>query len=70
MYLLQINKRKGESKMKLKSFIAHSVAKLAMIAAKEASGTASWYGSGQPKEPEVLKDYFLNAKDTKKLDKQ
>lgn len=56
--------------MKLKSFIAHSVAKLAMIAAKEASGTASWYGSGQPKEPEVLKDYFLNAKDTKKLDKQ
>lgn len=56
--------------MKIKSFIAHSVAKLVMIAAKEASGTASWYGSGQPEEPEVLKAYFSNVKDIKKLDKQ
>ena len=56
--------------MKFKSFNAHSVAKLVMIAAKEASGTASWYGSGQPKEPEVLKAYFSNVKDIEKLDKQ
>ena len=54
--------------MKFKSFNAHSVAKLVMIA--EASGTASWYGSGQPKEPEVLKAYFSNVKDIEKLDKQ
>jgi cyclic lactone autoinducer peptide len=56
--------------MKIKSFIVHSVAKLVMIAAKEASGTASWYGSGQPEEPEVLKAYFSNVKDIEKLDKQ
>ncbi len=56
--------------MKFKSFNAHSVAKLVMIAAKEASGTASWYGSGQPKKPEVLKAYFSNVKDIEKLDKQ
>lgn len=41
--------------MKIKSFIAHSVAKLVMIAAKEA---------------EVLKAYFSNVKDIEKLDKQ
>lgn len=44
--------------MKLKKMIAKSVAKLALIAAKEASGTASWYGSCQPKEPKNLKDYI------------
>lgn len=48
--------------MKLKSFIAHSVAKLAMIAAKEASGTASWYGSCQPKEPKNLEKYVKKRK--------
>ena len=44
--------------MDLKNIVAESIAKLAMVAAKEASGTASWYGSGQPKEPESLKTYF------------
>lgn len=48
--------------MKLKTFIADSVAKLAMIAAKEASGTASWYGSYQPKEPKILNEYINKRK--------
>jgi cyclic lactone autoinducer peptide len=53
---------RGETKMKLKTFIAHSFAKLAIIAAKEASGTASWYGSFQPKEPKNLEKYVKKSR--------
>lgn len=45
--------------MKFKKIIGKSVAKIALIAAKEASGTASWYGSCQPKEPRNLREYFI-----------
>ncbi|OUP74626.1 hypothetical protein B5F08_11915 [Anaeromassilibacillus sp. An172] len=48
--------------MNLKKIIGKSVAKLALMAAKEASGTASWYGSCQPKEPKNLKDYINKRK--------
>lgn len=48
--------------MKLTNFIADFIAKVALIAAKEASGTASWYGSCQPKEPKNIKEYIKNNK--------
>lgn len=54
--LLIYSIEKEELKMRLSKFIANSIAKLALVAAKEASGTASWYGSGQPKEPKNLKE--------------
>lgn len=38
-------------KMKKTNLIARTIAKVALIAVKEASGTASWYDSYQPKEP-------------------
>lgn len=44
--------------MKLTNYIAKIITKLALIAAKEASGTASWYGSCQPKEPINLTEYI------------
>lgn len=56
--LIYLLLNKGGIIMDLKNIVAESIAKLAMVAAKEASGTASWYGSGQPKEPESLKTYF------------
>ena len=48
--------------MKLTDFIADFIAKVALIAAKEASGTASWYGSCQPKEPKNIKKMLQNKK--------
>ncbi len=47
--------------MKVSKVIARYVAKLSLIAAKEASGTASWYGSCQPKEPKMLKEYIKKS---------
>ena len=40
--LLIYSIEKEELKMRLSKFIANSIAKLALVAAKEASGTASW----------------------------
>lgn len=51
-------------KMKKTNLIARTIAKVALIAVKEASGTASWYGSYQPKEPKKLKEY-INKRKTK-----
>lgn len=51
-------------KMKKTNLIAHTIAKVALIAVKEASGTASWYGSYQPKEPKKLNEY-INKRKTK-----
>lgn len=48
--------------MKLTNFIADFIAKVALIAVKEASGTASWYGSCQPKEPKNIKKMLQNKK--------
>lgn len=48
--------------MKKTNLIARSIAKVALIAAKEASGTASWYGSYQFREPKKLKDYINKRK--------
>ncbi len=48
--------------MKKTNLIAHSIAKVALIAVREASGTASWYGSYQPKEPKILKEYINKRK--------
>lgn len=48
--------------MKITNVIAHSIAKIASIAVREASGTASWYGSYQPKEPKKLKEYINKRK--------
>ena len=49
-------------KMKKTNLIARTIAKVALIAVKEASGTASWYGSYQPKEPKKLKEYISKRK--------
>lgn len=51
-------------KMKKTNLIARTIAKVALIAVKEASGTASWYGSYQPKEPKKLNEY-INKRKTK-----
>lgn len=51
--------------MKITNVIARSIAKIASIAAREAFGTASWYGSYQPKEPATLED-FVKKRDKKK----
>ncbi len=48
--------------MKVSKVIARYVAKLTLIAAKEACGTASWYGSCQPKEPKMLIKYINKNK--------
>ena len=48
--------------MKKTNLFALTIAKVALIAVKEASGTASWYGSYQPKEPKKLKDYISKRK--------
>ena len=50
--------------MKKTNLIARTIAKVALIAVKEASGTASWYGSYQPKEPKKLNEY-INKRKTK-----
>lgn len=51
-------------KIKKTNLIARTIAKVALIAVKEASGTASWYGSYQPKEPKKLNEY-INKRKTK-----
>jgi len=51
-------------KMKKTNLISRTIAKVALIAVKEASGTASWYGSYQPKEPKKLNEY-INKRKTK-----
>lgn len=51
-------------KMKKTNLIARTIAKVALIAVKEASGTASWYGSYQLKEPKKLNEY-INKRKTK-----
>ena len=51
-------------KMKKTNLIARTIAKVALIAVKEASGTALWYGSYQPKEPKKLNEY-INKRKTK-----
>lgn len=51
-------------KMKKTNLIARTIAKVALIAVKEASRTASWYGSYQPKEPKKLNEY-INKRKTK-----
>lgn len=48
--------------MKKTNLIARTIAKVALIAVKEASGSASWYGSYQPKEPKKLKEYINRRK--------
>lgn len=50
--------------MKKTNLIARTIAKVALIAVKEASGTASWYGSYKPKEPKKLNEY-INKRKTK-----
>ncbi|WP_419574633.1 cyclic lactone autoinducer peptide [Ruminococcus sp.] len=50
--------------MKKTNLIARTIAKVALIAVKEASRTASWYGSYQPKEPKKLNEY-INKRKTK-----
>ncbi len=42
--------------MKIKKQSANVIAKIAKTAAKEASGTASWFGAHQFKEPKNLKE--------------
>lgn len=49
--------------MKKTNLFALTIAKVALIAVKEASGTASWYGSYQPKEPKKLKEYISKVKE-------
>lgn len=41
--------------MKLKKNTADLLAKVAETAAKSAAGSASWWGTHQPKEPKELK---------------
>ena len=60
--MANVNIKKREIKMKVSKVIARYVAKLTLIAAKEACGTASWYGSCQPKEPKMLKKYINKNK--------
>ena len=50
--------------MKKTNLIARTIAKAALIAVNEASGTASWYGSYQPKEPKKRNEY-INKRKTK-----
>lgn len=42
--------------MKVGEMVANAIAKLALKAAKAASGSASFFGPYQPKEPANLKD--------------
>lgn len=41
--------------MKIKKNTAQLLAKVAKTAAKDAAGSASWWGTHQPKEPKNLK---------------
>lgn len=43
--------------MKFKKMLAASIAKVAMEMAKKSHGTASRYGTYEPKEPEMLKKF-------------
>lgn len=46
--------------MKLKKNTADLLAKVAATAAKSAAGSASWWGTHQPKEPKNLKKFLSN----------